>query len=34
MIEIVSILTVAVAWRVPLSEFVKSHIEIDTMYCM
>lgn len=33
-IEIVSILTVAVAPRVPASEFIKSHIEIDTMYCM
>lgn len=33
-IEIVSSLIVAVALRVHLSEFIKSYIEIDTMYCV
>lgn len=33
-IGIVSSLIVAVAPRVHLSEFIKSYIEIDTMYCM
>ena len=33
-IEIVSSLIVAVAQSFHLSEFIKSYIEIDTMYCL